>query len=172
MVWRIVVSLLSADSSRCFPLSLLRNPLRWSCYNALDRIFRLGHNAAVGWEVEFTDDFGAWWDTLTEDEQARIDASVRLLEEYGPALDHPHTSSVEQSKHSRMRELRVQIGGRPFRVLYAFDLNRTVILLIGGDKTGDARWYEVNVPVADRLFDQHIEELKKEKALKKETSDG
>jgi hypothetical protein len=93
-----------------------------------------------------------------------IDASVRLLEENGPALDHPHTSTVSQSKHPKMRELRIQIGGRPFRVLYAFDPKRTAILLLGGDKTGNDRWYEVNVPIADRLYDQHIESLSKEKS--------
>lgn len=65
-----------------------------------------------------------------------------------------------------MRELRVQIDGRPFRVLYAFDPRRAAILLIGGDKTGNERWYEINVPIADRLYDEHLE------ALKKEQNDG
>jgi len=37
-----------------------------------------------------------------------------------------------------------------------------VILLIGGDKTGDNRWYDVNVPIADRLYDQHLEQLRRE----------
>jgi hypothetical protein len=116
----------------------------------------------VEWEVEYTDEFGVWWEALSSDEQGRIDASVRLLEEYGPALDHPHTSSVSQSRHQKMRELRIQIGGRPFRVLYAFDPNRAAILLLGGDKTGNERWYEVHVPIADRLYDEHIEGLRKE----------
>jgi hypothetical protein len=124
----------------------------------------------VGWEVEYTDEFGDWWEGLSESEQAKIDASVRLLEDYGPSLDHPHTSSVEQSRHSRMRELRVQVLGRPFRVLYAFDPSRTAILLIGGDKTGNERWYEIHVPIADRLYDEHLRDL--EKALKKGTSNG
>jgi hypothetical protein len=35
------------------------------------------------------------------------------------------------------------------------------ILLIGADKTGDDRWYETNVPVADRLYDEHLEQLRK-----------
>lgn len=61
-----------------------------------------------------------------------------------------------------MRELRTQSAGRPLRTLYAFDPLRTAILLLGGDKTGDDRWYEKSVPVADRLYDQHLEELKKE----------
>jgi hypothetical protein len=50
-----------------------------------------------------------------------------------------------------MRELRVQHGGRPYRVLYAFDPRRTAILLIGGEKTGDDRWYDSFVPVADKI---------------------
>ena len=61
-----------------------------------------------------------------------------------------------------MRELRIQHQGRPCRVLYAFDPRRAAILLIGGDKTGDDRWYESNVPLADRLYDQHLELLRKE----------
>jgi len=34
--------------------------------------------------------------------------------------------------------------------------------LIGGDKTGDNRWYEVYVPIADRLYNEHLGQLKKE----------
>ena len=55
-----------------------------------------------------------------------------------------------------MRELRVQHAGRPYRVLYAFDPRRTAILLIGGDKTGNNRWYEEYVPRGDDIYDQHL----------------
>jgi hypothetical protein len=61
-----------------------------------------------------------------------------------------------------MRELRVQSGGRPLRVFYAFDPRRSAILLIGGDKTGDNRFYERMAPVADDLYDTYIEEIRKE----------
>ena len=64
-----------------------------------------------------------------------------------------------------MRELRTQSGGRQLRALYAFNPLRTAILLIGGEKTGDDRWYEKLVPIAGRLFDDHLNELKKEKDL-------
>jgi hypothetical protein len=114
------------------------------------------------WEVEYTDEFGAWWDRLTEAEQESIDASVRLLEERGPHLPHPHSSAIGRSKHPHMRELRIQHRGRPYRVLYAFDPRRIAILLIGGDKTGSDRWYEEYVPRADRLYDEHLATLKKE----------
>jgi hypothetical protein len=65
----------------------------------------------------------------------------------------------------------VQIEGRPFRVLYAFDPRRAAILLIGGDKTGEDRWYDHYVPLADRLYDQHLEDLKEE-AGKEPQHDG
>lgn len=114
------------------------------------------------WDVEFTDEFGAWWDELSEAEQESIDVAVRLLEDRGPNLPFPYSSAIEISRHSHMRELRIQHQGRPYRILYAFDPRRSAILLIGGDKTGDGRWYEANVPVADRLYDEHLELLKKE----------
>ncbi len=42
-------------------------------------------------------------------------------------------------------------------------LTRTAILLLGGDKTGNNRWYEENVPRADALYDEHLATLEKEK---------
>ena len=114
------------------------------------------------WEIEYTDEFGDWWAGLSEEEQVSLAASVQLLEERGPNLGFPHSSGINGSKHSHMRELRTQHAGRPFRTLYAFDPRRNAILLLGGEKTGDDRWYEVNVPVADRLYDEHLAELKKE----------
>lgn len=64
-----------------------------------------------------------------------------------------------------MRELRVQHRGRPYRVLYAFDPWRVALLLIGGEKTGDDRWYERFVPIADRLYDEHLRTIKREGLL-------
>ncbi|MBK5276190.1 MAG: type II toxin-antitoxin system RelE/ParE family toxin [Desulfuromonadales bacterium] len=61
---------------------------------------------------------------------------------------------------SHMRELRIQHQGRPLRVLYAFDPGRSAILLVGGDKTGNNRWYKTHVPIADRLYDEYLDETK------------
>jgi hypothetical protein len=61
-----------------------------------------------------------------------------------------------------MKELVIQHAGRPYRVLYAFDPRRSAILLLGGDKTGDDRWYEKFVPIADRLYDEHLGAIRKE----------
>ena len=117
-------------------------------------------------EVEYTDEFGDWWGTLSEHEQDDVAAAVELLADKGPTLPFPYSSGIEGSKHSHMRELRIQHAGKPYRVLYAFDPRRAVILLFGGDKTGNDRWYKEFVPIADALYDQHVEELKKEGKIK------
>ena len=86
------------------------------------------------WEVEYTDELGEWWAGLDETEQESIDASVRLLEERGPNLGFPHTSGIAGSKHSHMRELRIQHEGRLYRILYAFDPRRCAIRCWAGTR--------------------------------------
>ena len=114
------------------------------------------------WEVEYSNEFGAWWDGLSDAEQDSVSATVGLLEHMGSSLPFPYSSGIRGSRHSHMRELRIQHEGRPYRVLYAFDPRRSAILLIGADKTGEDRWYSTFVPLADRLYDEHISELIKE----------
>lgn len=62
-----------------------------------------------------------------------------------------------------MKELRGRVDEAQLRVLYAFDPRRTAILLIGGDKNGNPKWYQEFVPIADDLFDRHLKQLEKEK---------
>jgi hypothetical protein len=96
-------------------------------------------------------------------EQEAVYAKVLLLRKVGPTLPRPHADTVNESKHPNMKELRVQCGGDPYRVLFAFDPRRTAILLIGGEKTRDeARFYRTIIPEADRLYDEHLETLKRE----------
>ena len=125
-------------------------------------VFRIWHTVVGAWEVEFTDEFRDWWDALSEERQDDVAHSVRHLIEFGPALGFPHSSKVGSSRYPQMRELRTQSGGRPLRTLYAFNPLRSAILLIGGDKTCDDRWYEKFVQIADRLFERHLLELRKE----------
>jgi len=112
--------------------------------------------------VEYTDEFEHWWNGLDEDEQESVAASVELLRQLGPQLPRPHADTLVGSKHSNMKELRTQHRGHPLRTLFAFDPRRAAILLIGGDKTGDARFYEWMIPVADRLYDEHLQTLRRE----------
>jgi len=112
--------------------------------------------------VEYTDEFASWWESLSQAEQEDVAAKVILLQRLGPALPRPHADVVRSSRYANMKELRIQHAGRPYRVLYAFDPRRCAILLIGGDKTGNDRWYEIFVPRADRLYGEHIASLRGE----------
>ena len=113
------------------------------------------------WEVEYTDEFGAWWDQLDANEQESVAVSVELLRQMGPNLPRPHVDTLKGSRHSNMKELRTQHLGRPLRTLFAFDPRRCAILLIGGDKSGDERFYERMIPLADDLYDVHLETLRR-----------
>lgn len=115
------------------------------------------------WDVEVTDEFKTWWHGLAEAERVSVERAVLLLEERGPHLPFPY---VTGSRHSAMPELRVQHQGRPYRVLYIFDPRRVALLLLGGGKTGDDRWYEKNVPLADQIYDIYLAEMEDENNAK------
>jgi hypothetical protein len=120
----------------------------------------------VAWEVEVTDEFKAWWSELAEAERISVGRAVLLLEERGPHLPFPYSSGIKGSRHSAMRELRVQHQGHPYRVLYIFDPRRVALLLLGGGKSGDDRWYEKNVPLADQIYDSYLAEMEEENNAK------
>ena len=116
----------------------------------------------MAWNIEYTDEFELWFGTLAEAVQDDVDRAVGLLEARGPQLPFPHSSGIEGSRHGHMRELRVQSRGEPWRIFYAFDPRRAIILLIGGNKASNARFYETMIALADRLYDVHLDELGQE----------
>jgi hypothetical protein len=113
-------------------------------------------------EIEYTNEFDEWWITLSEQQQDDSAAIIELLAARGTSLGFPYSSGISNSRHSHLRELRIQSSGKPVRIFYAFDPRRSAILPIGGDKTGNNRFYEEYIPIADRLYDVYIEELKQE----------
>jgi hypothetical protein len=108
-------------------------------------------------EVLYTDEFEAWWGTLRTGEQQDVDIVVRLLQEQGVTLGWPYSSAIQGSRFA-LRELRVQSSGHPLRVFYAFDPWRDAVLLIGGDKTGDGRFYDWMIPKAETILVDYLTE--------------
>ena len=113
------------------------------------------------WEIDWTDELGQWILSDEVDATAREDirAALLVLREFGPHLGRPLVDSLKGSRHSNMKELRVQSRGRPFRILFAFDPARKAILLIGGNKQGQKRFYDRIIPLADRLFTEYLKGL-------------
>ncbi len=113
------------------------------------------------WTIERTDEIVDWIKELDDDAKEAIYKNLLILKEFGPSLGRPYVDSVKGSRHENMKELRVPNKKRVFRILFAFDPKRSAILLLGGDKRGDKRFYQRLIPLADTLFDQHLERLRK-----------
>ncbi|MDA8205167.1 MAG: type II toxin-antitoxin system RelE/ParE family toxin [Thermaerobacter sp.] len=111
-------------------------------------------------EVEGTEEFEVWFLALVEKEAAAVARVIGLLEEKGLALGFPYSSDIKGSQ--ALRELRVQSSGHPLRVFYAFDPLRRAVLLLGGDKTGDDRFYERFVPRAEQIWADYLADLARE----------
>jgi hypothetical protein len=111
------------------------------------------------WEVEFTEAFGVWWHRLDEAVQEAIAHDIEVLGRMGPGLGRPMVDTVSGSQFHNMKELRTTTRRRAIRILFAFDPRRRAILLIGGDKSGDARFYQRMIPIADRLLREHLDGL-------------
>lgn len=114
------------------------------------------------WEVEYSYVFMQWWSQLEKSEQKSLLTGIQLLKNYGVNLRSPHSSKIKMTKNSHIRELRVQHKGKPYRILYAFDPRRIAVLLVGGNKTSDNRWYEKFVPLADKLYKEYLTMLEEE----------
>ena len=116
------------------------------------------------WDIEFTNEFEDWWDELTSDEQDMVEACIPFLRRHGPALGRPLVDTVKGSRHAHMKELRPPATN--IRILFAFDPRRVAILLIGGDKTNRwQEWYNKNIPIADAIYHEYLEELWREGEL-------
>ena len=116
------------------------------------------------WQVEYTDEFEAWWDDLDVDVREAIGSAVDVLERLGPGCGRPLVDTIKGSRHANMKELRPPAGN--VRILFAFDPRRTAILLLGGDKTNRwHRWYRDMIPVADALYDKYLDEIRSEGSI-------
>ncbi|NLA64891.1 MAG: diaminopimelate decarboxylase [Leucobacter sp.] len=113
------------------------------------------------WQVDI-ELIAGWLSTLDLDSREQVVAAIELLEDRGPHLGRPLVDTVSSSKHHNMKELRPGSAGRSeLRILFAFGQERSAILLIAGDKAGNwTRWYKKNIPIADRLFDEHVHKLR------------
>jgi hypothetical protein len=113
----------------------------------------------MAWQVEVSDEFIEWYESLNEDEGVSVDSAVDKLVEYGPMLARPYADTLRGSSYPNMKELRVQHAGRPLRILFAFDPRRNAYLILGGDKSGDANWYVDAIRRAEAIYSKHLKEI-------------
>jgi len=119
----------------------------------------------VKWEVDLHDDFVPEYRDLPKDVQDEILAHIELLEQFGPQLGRPRADTLKDSRHANMKGLRFDAADGVWRVAFAFDLNRTAILLVAGDKSGgsEKRFYRQLIDKADERFDSHVAKIRRQK---------
>ncbi|MEU4873876.1 type II toxin-antitoxin system RelE/ParE family toxin [Streptomyces sp. NPDC021608] len=105
-----------------------------------------------------------WFEALAQSDPAsarQVEVAVDTLADHGAALGRPLVDRIKGSEWHHMKELRPGSSGRTeMRVLFAFDTVRRAVLLVAGDKAGDwSGWYDANVPIAEKRYQDHITEL-------------
>lgn len=109
----------------------------------------------MSWEVILLEEVDRWYFTLDGDAMAAVTGAIDLLELEGPTLGRPTADKVNGSKFHSMKELRP--AGTSIRILFIFDPRRQAILLLGGDKAGDwDSWYDKNIPIAERRYEEWL----------------
>lgn len=143
-----------------FKLAFIRTPVIKSKYS-LDFIFRACYHYSTMWTINRTDEIAGWIVQLDDDAKEAIYKHLLILKNIGPSLGRPYVDTIKDSKYKNMKELRVQSKKRLFRIFFVFDPDRNAILLIGGDKRGDKRFYQRLTPIADKLYEKYLQERRK-----------
>lgn len=116
------------------------------------------------WEVILVGEVAAWFDELARtdwDSAEQVEDAIDALAVVGPTLGRPLVDRIKGAEQHHMKELRPGSSGTSeIRILFAFDPVRRAVLLVAGDKAGNwQRWYEVNIPLAEKRYQAHLAEL-------------
>lgn len=96
--------------------------------------------------------------TLKQDDLLKIYAAFDLLSTEGPQLGRPYADTIQGSKFSNLKELRVQSKISVFRLFFVFDPIRQAIVLCGGDKKGknEKRFYQEMITLAEQTYENYL----------------
>jgi hypothetical protein len=139
----------------------------------VDNICRRLHISGVTWTVALHDDFLPEYDELPQEVQDELLAKLGLLEQFGPQLRRPHVDTLKGSRHDNMKELRFYAADAAWRFLFAFDPNRSAIVLCGGSKSGGSEdlFYRKMVAKADSRFGAHLAQIQAKETRGKKQRD-
>ncbi|GAB6089538.1 type II toxin-antitoxin system RelE/ParE family toxin [Spirochaeta dissipatitropha] len=113
---------------------------------------------SMGAVVESTREYLDWFIAQESPVQEAVRAYVKLLLEKGPSLGRPYVDTLKGSKYPNLKELRVQAGGRKYRIVFIFTGERVCLLLIGDVKGGaeDKRFYKKLIARAEALYEEYL----------------
>lgn len=120
------------------------------------------------WTVGFAPEFEPEFDGFSAQVQDELLAQALVIEQFGPLAKRPRVDTLKGSKYANMKELRFDAADGIWRVAFAFDPERSAVLLVAGDKSGQSEreFYRRLINIADRRFDAHLERLKAGRRLR------
>jgi hypothetical protein len=115
------------------------------------------------WEIVYSSEFEQWLCDLDLESAKSIARSLGILQEFGPVLGRPYVDTLKGSRINNLKELRTQSRQHVYRTLFVFDADRNAVILIGGDKTGDKRFYLKIIKAAEEIYDDYLRRISHEK---------
>ena len=112
------------------------------------------------WIVAFFDAFETEFDAYPETVQDTILAKAELLEREGPRFGRPHVDALTGSRRANMKELRCNVGGGIWRVLFAFGPTAKQSFWQLATSSASARNGFIASSKADERFDHHLDTMK------------
>ena len=93
--------------------------------------------------------------------RTELSGYIDMLKQFGPTLGRDWVDTVKGSRYPNMKELRFNVDGGVWRVLFIFDPNRTAVLLVAGNKRGknEGRFYADLIAEAEARYEQHLATL-------------
>ncbi|WP_189782433.1 type II toxin-antitoxin system RelE/ParE family toxin [Streptomyces capitiformicae] len=116
------------------------------------------------WHLEVTGEVRDWLHELRKDDRATarlVGQAIQALMEEGPDLGRPLVDRIKGSAMHHLKELRPgSTGGTEIRILFAFDPERSAVLLVAGDKAGQwTEWYRRAIPLAEKRYTEWLDYL-------------
>ncbi|MEB8339432.1 type II toxin-antitoxin system RelE/ParE family toxin [Streptomyces endophyticus] len=105
----------------------------------------------------------SWLHSLRQSDRGtllQIAQALNVLEQEGPALGRPLVDRIAHSALPNLKELRPGSSGTTeVRLLFAFDVERNAVILVGGDKAGDwSRWCRSAIKAAEEAYAVYVKE--------------
>lgn len=116
---------------------------------------------SMPYRLVYLEEFATWLEAQERGLRLRTIANLGLLKERGPLLARPYVDTLKGSQLANLKELRFQFDKAPIRILFAFDQKQQAVIILAGSKQSDKRWYDTNIPIAEKLFAEHLESERK-----------
>lgn len=115
------------------------------------------------WEVQWTDQCKEWISQIDDETKEDILSHLMVLQEKGPSLGRPYVDTISESKLKNLKELRVQSKRKVIRIFFVFTKTRIGLLLAGGDKRGNKRFYDKMIPLVEKIYSEWLEQNQEKK---------